>query len=83
MWEDPIVAEVRKQRRRLFAGFNYDLEAYVEHLKARQQEREQDPEPSHGRNPWPHEPSASHPLPYARAGVRLRSTRSRAQRFSG
>lgn len=40
MWEDPIVAEVRKLRQRLFAEFNYDLEAYVEHLKARQQERE-------------------------------------------
>lgn len=40
MWEDPIVAEVRKQRQQLFAEFNYDLEAYVEHLKARQQERE-------------------------------------------
>jgi hypothetical protein len=40
MWEDPIVAEVRKQRQQLFAEFNYDLEAYVEHLKARQEARE-------------------------------------------
>ena len=40
MREDPIVADVRKLRQQLFAEFNYDLEAYVEHLKARQQERE-------------------------------------------
>lgn len=40
MREDPIVAEVRKQRQQLFAEFNYDLEAYVAHLKARQEERE-------------------------------------------
>lgn len=29
-WQDPIVAEVRKQRQELFAEFKYDLEAYVE-----------------------------------------------------
>lgn len=40
MWEDPIVAQVRKQRQQLFAEFNYDLEAYVQDLKARQEERE-------------------------------------------
>jgi hypothetical protein len=40
MWEDPIVAEVRKQRQQLFAEFDYDLAAYVEHLKIRQEERE-------------------------------------------
>lgn len=39
-WEDPIVATVREQRQQLFAEFNYDLEAYVAHLKARQEERE-------------------------------------------
>ncbi|HEV3051876.1 MAG TPA: hypothetical protein VGX50_16330 [Longimicrobium sp.] len=40
MHEDPIVAEVRKVRQELFAEFNYDLDAYVADLKARQQERE-------------------------------------------
>jgi hypothetical protein len=33
MWEDPIVAEVRKARQEIFARFNYDLDAYFEHLK--------------------------------------------------
>jgi hypothetical protein len=32
-WEDPIVAEVRKARQKIFARFNYDLEAYVAHLQ--------------------------------------------------
>ncbi len=40
MREDPVVAEVRKLRQELFAEFNYDLDAYVADLKARQQERE-------------------------------------------
>jgi hypothetical protein len=40
MWEDPIVAEVRKAREQLFAEFDYDLEAYVEHLKRVQQEKQ-------------------------------------------
>ena len=34
MREDPIVAEVRKTRQAIFARFNYDLDAYFEHLKA-------------------------------------------------
>jgi hypothetical protein len=38
MWEDPIVAEVRKTRQEIFARFNYDLEAYFEHLKAMEEE---------------------------------------------
>jgi hypothetical protein len=40
MWEDPIVADVRRLRQQLFAEFNHDLDAYVEHLKARQRARE-------------------------------------------
>ncbi len=38
MWEDPIVAEVRKARQQISARFNYDLEAYFEHLKAVEEE---------------------------------------------
>ena len=38
MWEDPIVAEVRKARQEIFARFNYDLDAYFEHLKAVEEE---------------------------------------------
>ncbi|MBW3572601.1 MAG: hypothetical protein KY467_15975 [Gemmatimonadetes bacterium] len=34
MWEDPIVAEVRKARQEIFARFSYDLDAYFEHLGA-------------------------------------------------
>lgn len=34
MSEDPIVAEVRKVRQQIFARFNYDLDAYFEHLRA-------------------------------------------------
>jgi hypothetical protein len=37
-WEDPIVAEVRKVRQEIFARFNYDLDAYFEHLKAVEEE---------------------------------------------
>jgi hypothetical protein len=33
VWEDPIVTEVRKVRREIFARFNYDLDAYFAHLK--------------------------------------------------
>jgi hypothetical protein len=38
MWEDPIVAEVRRTRQEIFARFNYDLEAYFEHLRAAEAE---------------------------------------------
>jgi hypothetical protein len=38
MWEDPIVAEVRKARQEIFARFNYDLDAYFEHLQAAEAE---------------------------------------------
>lgn len=38
MWEDPIVAEVRKARQEIFARFDYDLGAYFEHLKAVEEE---------------------------------------------
>jgi hypothetical protein len=34
MWEDPIVAEVRKTREQILAKFDYDLGAYFEHLKS-------------------------------------------------
>jgi hypothetical protein len=33
MCEDPIVAEVRRIRQEIFARFNYDLDAYFEHLQ--------------------------------------------------
>ena len=33
MWEDPIVAEVRKIRDRHAAAFNYDLDAIFQDLK--------------------------------------------------
>jgi hypothetical protein len=33
MREDPIVAEVRKVREEILAEFNYDLQAYGEHLQ--------------------------------------------------
>jgi hypothetical protein len=38
MWEDPIVADVRNVRQEIFARFNYDLDAYFEHLKAVEEE---------------------------------------------
>lgn len=42
MWEDPIVAEVRKIREEYAAQFNYDLQALYRALKEREQ---QDPRP--------------------------------------
>jgi hypothetical protein len=33
MWEDPIVAEVRRAREEFAARFNNDLEAMVQYLK--------------------------------------------------
>jgi hypothetical protein len=38
MCEDPIVAEVRRVRQEIFARFNYDLDAYFEHLKEAEDE---------------------------------------------
>lgn len=38
MWEDPIVAEVRRIREEIFAGFGYDLEAYAAHIITLQEE---------------------------------------------
>jgi hypothetical protein len=38
-WEDPIVAEVRKAREKLFAAAGYDLDEFCRQLNA-QQERE-------------------------------------------
>jgi len=34
MWEDPIVAEVRRTREKILAGFDYDLRAYAAHIIA-------------------------------------------------
>jgi hypothetical protein len=36
-WEDPIVAEVRKAREKLFAAAGYDLEALCKRLNEQQQ----------------------------------------------
>jgi hypothetical protein len=36
-WEDPIVAEVRRVREKLFAAAGYDLEEYGRRLRAQQQ----------------------------------------------
>lgn len=38
MPHDPIVAEVRKAREEIFAGFNFDLHAYAAHLRDLEQE---------------------------------------------
>ncbi len=38
MWEDPIVAEVRKIREDYAAQFNYDLQALYRTLKEREQQ---------------------------------------------
>jgi hypothetical protein len=36
MWEDPIVQEVRREREKLSAKFNFDLGAIFEDLRKRQ-----------------------------------------------
>jgi hypothetical protein len=33
MWEDPIVAEVHRVRREIFARFNHDMDAYFRYLR--------------------------------------------------
>jgi hypothetical protein len=38
MREDPIVAEVRRAREEILAGFGYDVEAYAADVIARQEE---------------------------------------------
>ncbi len=50
MWEDPIVAEVRKIREDYAAQFNYDLQALYRALKEREQ---QDPRPKVSYPPKP------------------------------
>lgn len=40
MWEDPIVAEVRKIREAHAAQFNYDLKAIYQDLKQQEQASE-------------------------------------------
>ena len=50
MWEDPIVAEVRKIREDYAAQFNYDLQALCRALKQREQ---QDPRPKASFPPKP------------------------------
>jgi hypothetical protein len=37
MWDDPVVAEVRKVREAHAARFNYDLDAIFRDLKAKEQ----------------------------------------------
>lgn len=39
MWQDPIVAEVRKIREEIFRQSNYDLHILFENLKKIQKER--------------------------------------------
>jgi hypothetical protein len=39
MWEDPIVAEVRRTREKILAEFDYDIEAYAAHIIALQEEK--------------------------------------------
>ena len=41
MWEDPIVAEVRKIREAHAAQFNYDLKAIYQDLKQQEQASKQ------------------------------------------
>jgi hypothetical protein len=36
-WDDPIVAEVRATRERIMAEFDYDLAAYMEHIRRREE----------------------------------------------
>jgi len=38
MWEDPIVAEVHRVRREIFARFNGDMDAYLRHIHAGEEE---------------------------------------------
>lgn len=38
MWEDPIVAEVRRIREQILAEFDYDIDAYAAHIIAIQEE---------------------------------------------
>jgi hypothetical protein len=33
MWKDPIVAEIHRARRAIFARFDHDMDAYFQHLK--------------------------------------------------
>jgi hypothetical protein len=39
MWEDPIVAEVRRTREKILAEFNYDIDAYAAHIMAIQDKK--------------------------------------------
>jgi len=39
MWEDPIVAEVRRVRDELAAEFNYDVHAIFEDMRKREAQR--------------------------------------------
>lgn len=54
MWEDPIVAEVRKIREDYAAQFNYDLQALCRALKEGEQ---QDPRPKVSFPPKPARPA--------------------------
>jgi predicted GNAT family N-acyltransferase len=38
MWEDPIVAEVQRVRREIFARFDGDMAAYLRYIRAQEEE---------------------------------------------
>jgi hypothetical protein len=38
MWEDPIVAEVHRARREIFARFDNDMGAYIRHIQQLEEE---------------------------------------------
>lgn len=38
MWEDPIVAEVHRVRREIFATFDGDMSAYLRYIREREEE---------------------------------------------
>lgn len=38
MWEDPIVAEVHRVRQEIFARFKGDMKAYLQHIRAGEEE---------------------------------------------
>jgi hypothetical protein len=40
--EDPIVAEVHRVRREIFARFNGDMDAYLRHIRAGEEEEEEE-----------------------------------------
>jgi hypothetical protein len=59
MWEDPIVAEVRRTREKIFAQFDYDLDAFTAHIISLQEENKRrgveyaSPRVHHPQGHWP------------------------------